>query len=81
MHDSSRHCPGIGEFVKSQYTALHLQIAPILAQRGAHERVRADLQQQHILGDLGAGQAELHTAGVAVRLRICSQSSVVFYHS
>ena len=38
--------------------------------------MRANLQQQHVLGDLGAGQAELHAAGVAVRLRTCRQGSV-----
>ena len=43
--------------------------APVLAQRRAHERVGPNLQQQHVLGDLGAGQAELHAARVAVRLR------------
>ena len=80
MHNRGSQCPDIHEFLKSLYAALHLKIAPVLAQRGAHERVRANLQQQHILGDLGAGQAELHAAGIAVRLRICSQGSVGFHH-
>ena len=80
MRNRVKHRPDIHELLKSQYAALYLQIAPVLAQRGAHERMRADLQQQHILGDLGAGQAELHAAGVAVRLRPCSQSSVVSRH-
>ena len=43
--------------------------APVLAERGAHEGVGPDLQQDHVLGDLGAREPELDAACVAMRLR------------
>ncbi len=46
---------------------------PVLAQRRAQQRMRADLQAQRPLRDARAGLAEHHLAGVAVDLHTPSR--------